>query len=318
MEKSPSSLSKVFIGPTTPGIFRIPGSSSSIAALYDYYCTPDEEGLVAGTVRSLNLPRYIKFDIHDVASTFKRFLSGVPGGILGSLALFDIFVSIQNQLNTDPELPTKKQAQIQSKLIALAMATVKSQYRRELICAVFGLLSMIGHAAEAGCHEGKHGESLPASNLMGCGSLGIVFGPLLIGDLLDSYNMRLANPYGGLILLPLSPPKSRKERVKSSTDSHDTVNLAAHMDKIKVVTGITEMLITHWRGVVIHMKTTQALRVIGKHRSLATGAKRRPSLRPSASESFALRTAPSWENSKFPCTNVAELSLEYVFWSYLY
>lgn len=230
----------------------------------------------------------------------------MPGGILGSLALFDAFISIQNQMHTDPEVSTKEQSQIRSRLIALAIATLKSQYRRELICTVFGLLSMIGHATETGCKGDKPGGPLPTSDLMAYGPLGIVFGPLLIGDLLDNYNLRLANTHGGLVILPVSPPKSRKEkqkeRRKSTASSHDAQFFAAHMDKIKVVNGITEMLITHWRDVVVHMKACQALRVVRRQRSLAKGASQRPSLRPSASESFALRLLPSWNNGKLPYT----------------
>jgi hypothetical protein len=250
--------------------------------------------------------------VHDVASTFKRFLSCVPGGILGSLALFDAFVSIQNQLHTDPEVSTKAQSQIRSRLIALAVATLKSQYRRELICTVFGLLSLIGHTTETGCKGDKPGGPLPTSDLMTYGPLGIVFGPLLIGDLLDSYNLRLAKPHGGLVILPVSPPKSRKEkqkeRRKSAASSHDALCFTAHVDKIKVVNSITEMLITHWREVVVHMKACHALRIVRRQRSLAKRASKRPSLRPSASESFAPRLVPSWNNGKLFAHDFAKFS----------
>lgn len=283
-----------------PGVFRIPGSNHVVAALYNHYCTRDEESAVASTVRCPTLPNHINCDVHDVASTFKRFLSGLPGGILGSLALFDAFVSIQNQLHTDPELPAKKQSQIRSKLIALAIATLRSQYRRELICAVFGLLSLIGNATE-NIHQNQHGEPLPPSDLVGYGPLGILFGPLLIGDLVDTYNLRLPNPFGGLILLPITPPKSRKEkqkeRQKSNVSSHDTV-MATNIDKIKVVNSITEMLIMHWRDVVSHLKTSQALRVVGRNISLAEDASKRHLLRPSVSEAFAPHT---WDTGRFNC-----------------
>ena len=291
-----------------PGIFRIPGSNNVIAALYNHYCARGDEGDIASTVRCPTLPNHIKYDIHDVASTFKRFLSGIPGGILGSLALFDVFVSIQNQLHTDPELPIRRRSQIRSRLIALAIATLKSQYRRELICAIFGLLSMIGYATET-TYSGERREALPMTDLMGYGQLGIVFGPLLIGDLLDNYNMRLPNPYGGLILLPITPPKSRKEkqkeRQKSNKSTYDALTLTTHMDKIKVVNGITEMLIIHWRDVVNYLKSSQALRVVGRNRSLGVDASKRPPLRPSASEAFAPHV---WNNGTSLNTNTQKLT----------
>jgi hypothetical protein len=292
-------VSNVFIGSTTRGIFRIPGSQNVVAALYNHYCTVDQEGeVIAGTVRCPTLPDHIKCDVHDVASAFKRFLSGVPGGILGSLPLFDVLVSIQNQLHGDPELTTTKQSKIRARLIALAVATSRSRYRRELICAVFGLLSMIGRAAETARREDDRGWPLPTTDLMGYDSLGIIFGPLLIGDMLDNYTMHLANPHGGLVLLPVSTPKSRKEKPKKTKSSEDGMTFNTHIDKIKIANSITEMLITHWRDVVHQKKDLKALKRAGARMSLAIGVSKKPPLRPSASEAFALQKPSDWDNGK--------------------
>ena len=282
---------------TARGIFRIPGSHNTIAALYNHYCTMDEDGsVVAETVRCPTLPEHIKCDVHDVASSFKKFISGLPGGILGSLPLFDAFISIQSQLNSMPELTRTKQSQVRVRLIALAVATLKSQFRRELICAVFGLLSMIGRAAEIAPRENERGRPLPTSDLMGYGPLGIVFGPLLVGDLLENYTIRRANPGGGLVILPISPPKSRKERSKKNKTSEDGSAFNTHVDKIKIANSITEMLITHWRDIVRHMRNLKALKVVRSCKSLEAAAPKQPALRPSVSESFALRKPPGWCN----------------------
>jgi hypothetical protein len=286
---------------TARGIFRVPGSHNVVAALYNHYCTMDEDGeVVSGTVRCPTLPEHIRCDVHDVASAFKRFIAGLPGGILGSLSLFDAFISIQSQLHSVPELTRTKQSKVRARLIALAIATLRSQYRRELICAVFGLLSMVGRAAETTPRENEWGRPLPTSDLMGYGPLGIVFGPLLVGDMLDNYTMRLANPHGGLVLLPVSPPKSRRERQKKAKASDDNVAFNTHVDKIKIVNSITEMLITHWRDVVRHLKNLKALKVVRSYKSLHVTASKQPYLRPSASESFALRKPPDWDNSNSP------------------
>ena len=141
---------------------------------------------------------------------------------------------------------------------------------------------------------------------MGYGPLGIVFGPLLVGDLLEDYTMRLANPHGGLILLPISPPKSRKERKKhekekeKSRSTDGTVLFNTHVDKIKAANSITEMLITHWRDVVRHMKNLSALKVIGTTKNLAARGTKQLFLRPSASENFAIRKPPNWDGMKSP------------------
>jgi len=234
--------------------------------------------------------------VHDVASAFKKFLSGLPGGILGSLTLFDALISIQSQFQGDPELTRTKQSKVRARLIALAISTLRSQYRRDLICAVFGLLCMIGRAAEMTRREDDKGRPLPTSDLMGYGALGIVFGPLLIGDLLENYTMHLADPRGGLILLPVSPPKSRKERQKKRTSSDEGRTFNTHVDKIKVANNITEMVITHWRDIVRHLKNVGALKVVAGHKSLVFRGPKPPFLRPSASETFALRKPPDWDD----------------------
>jgi hypothetical protein len=259
----------------------------------------NEEGeMIAGTVRCPTLPQHIECDVNDVASAFKKFLGGLPGGILGSLPLFNSFVSIQSQFQSDPESTRTKQSRVRARLIALAIATIRSQYRRELICAVFGLLCTVGRAAESAEREDEQGRPLPTSDLMGYGPLGIVFGPLLIGDLLENYTMRLANPRGGLALLPGNPPKSRKEKQKKTKSTEDSTALLSHVDRIKVVNGITEMLITHWRDIVRHMKDLKALRVVRGQKSFNAATSEKPFLRPSASESFALRKPPDWDDMR--------------------
>ena len=294
-----------FAAPYTRGVFRISGSHHIVASLYNHYCDIDASGqLIAGTVRCPTLPEHIRCDVHDVASAFKRFLSGLPGGILGSLSLLDALVSIQSQLHGDPELTRTKQSKVRARLIALAISALRSHHRRELICAVFGLLCMIGRAAETTRREDDRGRPLPTSDLMGYGPLGIVFGPLLVGKMLDDYTMRLANPHGGLVLLPVTPPKSKekpKEKHKKSKSksnlADDSVQFNTHVDKIKIANGITEMLITHWRDVVRHMRNLSTLHIGGGHNSLRAQASKQPFLRTSASESFALRRPPDWNDA---------------------
>ncbi|KAM3084581.1 hypothetical protein ACMFMG_001317 [Clarireedia jacksonii] len=281
--------------PATRGVFRIPGSQNTITLLYNHYClVNDEGGLVAGTVRCPTLPDHIQCDVHDVASAFKKFLSGIPGGILGSLPLFDALVSIQTHLRSDPELTRTKHSKVRARLIALSIATLRSAYRRELICAVFGLLCMVGRAAETARREDDRGRPLPTSDLMGYRPLGIVFGPLLVGDLLENYNLRLADPQGSLILTPIGPPKHRRDRHKKNKSLEEGITFNTTVDKVKVANGIAEMLITHWRDIVRHMKNLEALKSVEGSKSLAVRGRKSPILRPSMSESFSLRKPPDW------------------------
>ncbi|KAF5023194.1 hypothetical protein F66182_4748 [Fusarium sp. NRRL 66182] len=240
---------------TTRGIFRIPGSIRVVNMLFDYYCCTEHGNAdITGTVRSANLPMHVQASVHDVASTFKRLLSVIPGGILGSLSLFDALVAIHSQLQGDPEFPRTKQTKVRARLIALAIATVESQFRRELICAVFGLLSLIGRVAEITPREDEEGRALPTGDLMGYNALGIVFGPLILGDLLGLYSMKLATPKSGLMVLPLKSPKSRQDRNRRKTFETD-ISGPPTVDKIIIANSITEMLIVNWRDVVRQMKS---------------------------------------------------------------
>lgn len=271
----------------TRGLFRVPGSVKVVGAIVDYYCHLDKAGAnISGTVRCATLPAHIPHSIHDIGSVFKRFLSMLPGGILGSLSLFDAFVAINAQLAGIPEFPRTQQSKARARLIALAIGTVKSQYRRELICAVFGLLSHIGRVAEVAPREDDEGRALPTTDLMGYGALGIVFGPLLVCDLLEQYDMNLATPDSGMLLLPWKAPKPQstgKERQNADQGPPS-------VDKILVANEIAEMLISNWRDIVRQMKA------LGTHHRKEASAISN-GISASASESLVLRLPKEFERA---------------------
>ncbi|KAK1502553.1 RhoGAP domain-containing protein [Colletotrichum tamarilloi] len=278
-------------GPVTRGVFRIPGSLRVVNAIFDYYCyeKPGEE--VTSTIRCPTLPSHINAGAQDVASAFKKLLSVLPGGILGSLTLFDALVAIHTQLRGEQELSRTKESKLRARLIAMAIGTINSHFRRELICAVFGLLSLIGRAAETAAREDEQGRPLPTSDLMGYAALGIVFGPLLVGNLLDSYTMKLANPSSGLLLFPLTPPRLKRERQRKSTIQDNTDSMS--VDKIRVANDITEMLISNWREVVRNMKGLSSFR--GPNEDLESTS-RRKFLRSSNSDSLAVGLPRGWRS----------------------
>ncbi|KAI2621766.1 hypothetical protein GGR54DRAFT_647043 [Hypoxylon sp. NC1633] len=290
----------------TPGLFRVPGSVRVVNTLYDYYCADRDSNDISTTTRCPNLPGHIKCGIHDVASTFKRVLAGVPGGILGSLSLFDALVAIHSQFHADPELSRTKETKVRARLIALAIGTVKSQYQRELICAVFGLLCFVGRTAENAPREDENGRPLPTADLMGYNPLGMMFGPLLVNDLLASYNMKMAHPAAGLVLLPGSPPKSRKGRCchkRSRSEKHrhrrsrtytDDSTPAFAIDKIHVANSITEMLIIHWREVVRQMRSLGTLKIVRRENAIHHRTDK-TKLASSMSDSFSQNKPSEWE-----------------------
>ncbi|KAI0600553.1 hypothetical protein F4775DRAFT_70223 [Biscogniauxia sp. FL1348] len=282
----------------SPGIFRVPGSLRVVNALYDYYCTDKDADVISSTTRCPTLPTHIKCGVHDIASTFKRFLAGLPGGILGSLSLFDALVAIHSQFHGDPELNRTKETKLRARLIALAIGTVRSRYQRDLICSVFGLLCLAGRAAENAPREDEDGRPLPTADLMGYNALGIVFGPLLIGGLINSYSMKVADPSTGLVLLPVTPPRSRKDRRHKKTKSQIELAVTSlSVDKIHIANSITEMLITNWRDVVRHMRNLGSLKTKRdsgdiKHRV------NRGTVRSSASDSFPLGNPLDWNHPR--------------------
>ncbi|KAK2019645.1 hypothetical protein LZ32DRAFT_146870 [Colletotrichum eremochloae] len=279
--------------PNTRGVFRVSGSVRIVNAIFDYYCYEKGGEEVTGTIRCPTLPLHIDAGAQDVASAFKKFISVLPGGILGSLSLFDALVAIHSQLRKEPELSRTKDTKLRARLIALAIGTVKSQFRRELICAVFGLLSLIGRAAETAAREDEQGRPLPTSDLMGYTALGIVFGPLLLGDLLDSYTMRLAYPSSGLLLFPLTPPQIKKERQRKIAAQDEGGPLS--VDKIRVANDIAEMLITNWREVVRNMKN---LSILARTNYEVEKTSRREPLRSSNSEPFAIGLPKGWKSKR--------------------
>ncbi|CAM1507828.1 Fc.00g046760.m01.CDS01 [Cosmosporella sp. VM-42] len=272
---------------TTRGIFRISGSVRTVKTLCDYYCYTEHSSHIAGTVRCANLPLHIPASVHDVASTFKRLLSALPGGILGSLSIFDAFVSIYSQLHGDPEFPRTKQTKVRARLIALAIGAIGSQFRRELICAVFGLLSLIGRVAEVTPREDDEGRPLPTADLMGYNALGIIFGPLLVGDLLEQYPDKWATPESGFTL---SPTKRKERRKSKGSDPKSFPNIS----KVFIANNIAEMLIANWRDIVRQMK---ALGMQHRKEVPSVAGMRNSSLQQSASESFVITKPQDWDES---------------------
>ncbi|KAJ2979016.1 hypothetical protein NUW58_g7312 [Xylaria curta] len=283
----------------TEGLFRVPGSARVVDALYDYYCDDGNTDVISNTTRCPTLPSHIRFDAHDLASTFKRFLAGLPGGILGSLSLFDALVAIYSQFQGEAEFYWTKESKLRARLIALAIGTVKSQFQRELICAVFGLLCFVGRAAKTAPREDENGRPLPTSSLMGYNALGVVFGPLLIGNSINDYSMKVADPSAGLILLPIAPQsRDEKRKHKSKHESghrhtkgkdHEPSEISSFtVDKVHIANSITEMLIVHWREVVRQMRSTGSVKT-KRNTSNPQRLGGAPNIASSGSENFSLQ-----------------------------
>lgn len=108
---------------------------------------------------------------------------------------------------------------------------------------------------------------------MGYNALGIVFGPLLVGEILGSHAVKLADPSSGLFIVPVSPsPKSKKDKKKAKESTEEPTQAFLDVDKIHIANDITEMMITNWRDVVRQMRNLEGGMGILRRRSLTSNS----------------------------------------------
>ena len=294
LPQSSQARTKALAGRTTPGIFRIPGQLYTVNGIYDFYAqtfssTDTVSHNVERTIGSGLLPTHIDYTVHDVASVFKKLISDLPGGLLGSLILFKALRNIEDHFYADPGLSESKQIQIKARLIALAIFCIKSTHRVSLICAVLGLVSLVGQAAEKAAISARGNKNQMQSELMGYKALAVVFAPLLLGDLNEYFDLHGRDERGGLLTLPESPQKSvKKEKGKKKDKKNAKVNnkleqspeMIAKYERLDVTIRVMQMLITLWQDVVTQFRSIGALhdekRVVSGHsnvKSCETGSR---------------------------------------------
>ncbi|KAI9661425.1 MAG: hypothetical protein M1829_006256 [Trizodia sp. TS-e1964] len=278
--------SAVFIaeqGIKAAGIFRIPGQSSIVKQLYEYYAHQFQQADALGdniqqAVSYSQLPGHIPFTIHDVASTFKKVLSGLPGGIIGSVALLEALYSILYNLVVDEVVSNMPVYQVKARLIALAILAQGSENRFALINTVIGLLAMIGREAErANSRRASEASSvqdsdkiqkspsksitvahpgMTTSDLMTYHALGVVFGPLLAGDLIGQFKIPTANEEDstGDPTFASEGTRRGKKKSKNGIDEEDSQqDLLLELKKVKILSEMAEMLVKSWEEVVRQM-----------------------------------------------------------------
>lgn len=262
---STKSLPNNSAGNNAPGIFRVSGQTTIVNALYEFYdhqfsnADAGSPSKVEQTIGSGLLPSHIEHTVPDVASFFKRVLIDLPGGLLGSVELFEALRNVTMNFEHDPELPEPDLANLKAKLIALAISSVASDYRSYLIQAVLGLVSYIGHEAEKlQAETASTDEDQASSELMSYRSLGVVMGPLLLGNLTDSAVHGSREGLGGAPRTSLeldSAKKFRKHKRKHSDLKLDqSATLAAFVDRANRTAIVMQQLISMWPDVVKQLR----------------------------------------------------------------
>ncbi|KAI9890408.1 MAG: hypothetical protein M1814_004194 [Vezdaea aestivalis] len=235
-------------GIATPGVFRISGGKSVVNALYDYYIRPEEDSAsmsqrVQQTIGNSSLPSDIAYSVHDVASLFKKLLSKLPGGILGSTHLFLVLRDIHACQDED-RIPI---------MIACAIGAIRSQYRIAIICATFGILSMVGQTTSRAANKGK------AKDLMTTPSLAIIFGPLLLSDLAESTQIEHSQNTAPLHSAPESSSAQSRRPFMNRLVSAKTDRQAKALERAGFAIEVSTMLITHWPEIVRCLRQLKAV-----------------------------------------------------------
>lgn len=265
-------------GCNAPGIFRVSGTATTINELYRYFdhqfSDAGSPSKVEATVGMGHLPSEPDYALPDIASLFKKIIIGLPGGLLGSLELFEALRSIVLTWRPDPKLSAADPVRLRGRLIALAIFSVTSVYRVYLIQAVLGLVAYFGfeadkaQEAERVATEGRPRQDQPGSELMGYQSLGKVLGPLLLGDMTDSIDVSgvaetqndAMNPRKSAELHQENTKKSKKQKRNSVPNKLEKdANLTAHVDRANLAAEVMHLLLLNWREVVKQLRELNGL-----------------------------------------------------------
>lgn len=251
-----------------PGIFRVSGQYQHIYDLYNYYASQYPKGSdarkIQKAVASTTLPIHLKHEVNDVAALFTKIIRGLPGGLLGSTPLFNALSSIEAKFRMSEkasELPGKptlvravpkgsKDRSSQAKLIALAIHSIKCAYRKALVIGFLGLAASIGYETEMAFADAL----VDTSELMTYHSLGVVLGPVLVGDRM-------------FVINPAAWPKVQvTDDASNDSDHHQSVSSKLHVpagvndlkDHAMGTATVMEMLITIWRDVVTELRRIES------------------------------------------------------------
>ncbi|CAD6577765.1 MAG: hypothetical protein ASARMPRED_008403 [Alectoria sarmentosa] len=275
-------------GCNAPGIFRVSGQTTIVNSLYEFYdhqfsnADAGSPSKIEQTVGSGLLPSHIEHTVPDVASFFKRVLIDLPGGLLGSVELFEALRNVTTNFEQDPELSEPDLASLRARMIALAISSVASDYRLYLIQAVLGLVSYLGYEAEKlQAETASADEDQAPSELMSYRSLGVVLGPLLLGNLTDSAVHGSGEGRSGAPRTSLeidSAKKFRKHKRKHSDMKLDqNATLAAFVDRANRTALVMQQLLLMWPDIVKQLRDINS----AASSSLKSGSKRRLKKMPS-------------------------------------
>jgi hypothetical protein len=215
------------------------------------------------------LPAHIAFDTNDIASLFKRYLIELPGGILGSARVYMALKDIHENLRPDPAHRVQTVSKEQAVMIAMCISSIASPYRVKLICAVFGLLAMVGRSTmKAEDQLEKDVENL-RSEFMTYRALGVCFSPALLGDMAETLKHDAASGDGSLDMIAEIPGPQANSVSQYQLLLSQAQNVAQSDAKI------VEMIIVRWKMICSCLKMMGTIQ--REHDAVLIEKKQRPS-----------------------------------------
>lgn len=202
------------IGAKSRNVFFDPGDMTVASRIYDHFASQvlsveNEKDIVDITMRKSEFPCEAvgfgseeesflrgRFHVLPVAWAFKHVLAGIPGGILGSPRLYLTLVDLSTRVFPDepPNLPEgysywsmPAMSQTRVRAIALAILALTSDMQLDLICAVFGLCSLLDYATSQ-LIEDYQVRKVPMeawAGLLTRRRIVQAFAPLLVGELVE-------------------------------------------------------------------------------------------------------------------------------------
>lgn len=255
-------------------MFKVPGNPTTIYALYDYYQKQFEENNnepVVQTISLAKLPSHIRYNVHDVTHLLKKLLYCIPGGLLGSPAVFQALYNIHSFVSPDPSLGDHILSKVKPRMIALALASINLHSRISLICAVFGLLRAVSLASDFEM-EPRLRDPHETLTPMKEDALSIIFGPLLLGDKSDQILVPESEDKGGLLHPKPVPTTNATPKLSKYTGRHGGAHTKMQTGKAKRAALVCEMLISSWEDICYQLKKIDALGITARSYDLpATG-----------------------------------------------
>lgn len=150
---------------------------------------------------------------------------------------------------------------VKPRMIALAIASINLHFRIALICAVFGLLRAVSLASEQE-QESKLKDPHNLFEAMKEDALGIIFGPLLLGDKSEQILLQEMDDRGGLLVLPkISPAPDISSKRGRYSYRHSSAYNKMQAERTKRAAVVCDMLINNWEEISYQLKKIDALNI---------------------------------------------------------